>query len=83
MSHQFNKEAQLEITGLLLIVELKVFNPHIDGSQIFMENLVNTMAVDAQAPCITRPSADMVLTMQILLSLVFHKVCTIVLVSMH
>ena len=44
-----------------------------DGTRIFRENWVNTIAADALAPCVARSSAAMALTMQDKQILVFHK----------
>ena len=40
---------------------------------MFRERLVNIMAVDTMAPCVIRPSASMVLTMQIKQAIVFPE----------
>ena len=43
--------------------------------RIFQDYYVNIMAADAMAPCVTRPSATMVLTMKykLVLPVIFHK----------
>ena len=48
-------------------------NPSAAQTEIFRENQVNTLAVDAVAQCVTTPSATMVLTENDEQILVFNK----------
>ena len=53
-------------------VWLTLINPYGTDTEILCVNLVNTMAADVLAPCVTRPSEAMVLTMQDKGLFVFH-----------
>ena len=57
----------------LITYRAKDFNPCGAGTGMFWDNYINTMAVDALAPCVARSSAAMGLTMQDRRVLVFHK----------
>ena len=46
-----------------LSIYYKVVNPYHAGTELFRFNMVKIMVVDALAPCMTRTSAPMILTM--------------------